>query len=118
MQEELKRFCYLPLEFQKGDKSIVQDMNLDSESLHLDKASVKDFVEADPELIKIWHLWSCDKRCQEGFYLILDKEKYLVGYINEGRKLYEQSFTDPVAAAADYIVKELMHLIVVKSTDG
>ncbi|MEO1037482.1 MAG: hypothetical protein AAFX44_18130 [Pseudomonadota bacterium] len=57
-------------------------------------------LEANPQFIEDWLMYSCDKRCSGGWYLTEDAE---IGQIGGERYKFESM----VYATAEYVVSEL-----------
>ncbi len=104
--ETIQRICNLPSEFRSGSKSayeLVHDSGIDARSLTPE--SVSAVLLPKPELVSDWLDWSENKRSTPGYYFLAEEGGlYIVGYY-PGDTQFE--FSDPIAACADYVVKEV-----------
>lgn len=61
-----------------------------------------------PSLIEKWLKLSEDKRASSGNYFIdIDNEIYVVGFISEEKKTNQKTYSDPFEACASFIKKEI-----------
>ena len=100
----IQRICNLPVQFRKGGKSpqqLVHDAGIDPSTLTHDEVSA--VLKSKPELVSDWLRWSEDKRGASGYYFSEGKA-YVVGYYPGDDQL---EFTDPIAACADFVIKEV-----------
>lgn len=112
----IQKICSIPLDFKTKNKSV---NTLISESYyfifhtHISLLDIKNHLLSHRGLINEWETWSSNKRSNEGFYLSLCDNKYMVGWINASGQIgYEKSFDSEVDACAEYISKELVEIMI------
>ena len=103
--EAIQQICSLPAEFHKGRKSaheLVHDTGIDPEMLSTE--SVSAVLKSKPALVSDWLQWSEDKRSSPSYYFSSEGNSYVVGHYPGNDRV---EFADPIAACADFIVKEV-----------
>lgn len=103
--ESIRRICSLPADIRRGRKSpyeLVHGAGIEPRTLTT--ASVTRVLRSNSELVTDWLHWSEDKRSTAGYYFLEEKGGYVVGHYPDEDRV---EFDDPIAACADFIVKEV-----------
>jgi hypothetical protein len=103
--DAIQRICNLPADFRDGEKSahdLIREAGIDVRSLTTD--SIAAILKTKPELVTEWLQWSEDKRSSPGYYFLSDGQRHIVGYYPGDEQV---EFADPIAACADFVVKEV-----------
>jgi hypothetical protein len=109
MKEDcIEKICSLPLNFNKGDKSVLALLN-ESQFLILYKEinvpDIIDYLQKHVNLIDIWKRFSENKRTSGGFY-------YSTNYIGSlSDSNFDKTFTSDIEACAEYILKEISRIL-------
>ena len=109
IDDAIELVCNLPAEFRGGDKSpraLVRDSGVDVRALSTD--TVAAVLKSKPELVSEWLRWSEDKRSSPGYYFLDEGLHHIVGYYPGDERV---EFDDPVAACADFVIKEIKSLL-------
>ncbi|MFL5741037.1 MAG: hypothetical protein ACJ75B_12520 [Flavisolibacter sp.] len=75
----------------------------------LNEEEIADALSQNPSCIVDWLRWSEDKRSSEGWYLVEENGKYVLGYY-PGGKFKQQVNTNGADACAAFILRELNQL--------
>ena len=102
----IERLCRLPLDFRRGNKSIV---DLAAEAGYFDnrgalvRSDLSLFLSRHQDLIPAWVQYSEDQRCSPAWYLLEREGSYIVGLDPD----QELSFPSSVEAFAEFILRLL-----------
>ena len=112
----VEQVCRLPAEFRRiQTKSIVQlaeEIDVSAHRHCINSSIVVKHLNAHPELIKDWLLYSADKRVSHGWYFKETGNDIVVGYFPDGR---EHRFSDRATACAEFVVHEIDSIIASKT---
>lgn len=113
-EEIVERICKLPAEFYAvRTKSIVQLVGESSLRDHLallTVSTIERYLEAHPEDIQPWFLWSADKRVTSGWFFTRRADSFAVEFYPDGEGL---SFSEPERACAEFVVREVTALLAI-----
>jgi hypothetical protein len=110
----ISTICSMPNDFiASGNKSMIQllmESGYKNYKKNIAKDEIQNFLETHPALIDSWEMYSLDKRCSSGWYLLHENGEWKVGYHKIGGKEHEQRFQSGFEACAVFILKELEQL--------
>jgi hypothetical protein len=99
--------CQIPLEYRQPEglslQHYVEESGYFAKPEELSVAAVVSLLRQNPELVDQWFFFSEDKRTSDGWYVMDDGDRAVVGQIG-GPKIV---FSDRAEACAEFIVREI-----------
>ncbi|MCW8810574.1 MAG: hypothetical protein OQJ93_03095 [Ignavibacteriaceae bacterium] len=77
----------------------------------LNKVKIIKYLKMNRDLIKDWLLYSENKRTSTGWYFKDYKNKWLIGFMNEGIIESEKIFDSKFEACAEYVLNEIESIL-------
>ena len=103
---------FLPKKFYEyGDismYSLLKDKGYFEIYNQISEKNIQDVLARNPECIKLWQIWSENKRSSSGWFLGKNEDrKYTVGYIPAKEDLKSTEYFDVIEACAAFINREI-----------
>ena len=104
----------LPQTFLSGNTSItslLKDLNYEERKNEVTQDDLAEVLSEQIQCIESWQQWSADKRAEQGWYLILNGKKNIVGHHPALKGHPQINFTSRIDACAAFIKREIDSIV-------